>query len=113
MPDNLIPKDESSFMSYRGQAIYISTFTRPNLTFAVNQLPQTKPSEVNDPDFKRHDQIFKRLKENQYELIYSNVNFETADIQVFSDASFTKNKDLSSQIGYIILLVDAKHNCSS
>ena len=89
MPDNLIPRDESSFMSYRGQAVYISTFTRPDLTFAVNQLPQTKPSETNDPDFKR-------LKENSYELMYGNVNFEIADIQVFSDASFTNNKDLSS-----------------
>ena len=99
-------------MFYRSQAVYISTYTRPDITFAVNQLVQTKPSEADYPDFKRLDQIFKRLKEKQYGLRYGHINLETAEIQVFSDASFGNNKDLLSQIEYMILWVDAKHNCS-
>ena len=92
-------------MSYRGQAVYINTCTHPEITFAVNQLTQTTPYEADDSDFKR-------LMENQYEVRYGNVDFETAEIQGFPDESFADNKGMSSQVDYKILLVDAKQNCS-
>ena len=112
MADDSLPRDELSFMSYRGQSVYISICTRPDITYALKQLTRTKPSEADDPDFKRLDQIFKRLKENQYELRYGNVDLKTAEVLVFSNRSFANNKDLFSQNGYIILLLNEKHNCS-
>ncbi len=68
--------------------------------------------EAADPDFKRLDGIFSRLKADDFRLCYGSVNIDTAEIHVFADASFATNKDLSSQLGYVILLVDDKGNCS-
>ncbi len=45
-------------------------------------------------------------------MCYGNVNIDTAEIHVFADASFATNNDLSSQLGYVILLIDDKGNCS-
>ena len=78
-------------MSYLGQAVYISNCIRPHLTFAVNQLTQTKPAEDDDPDIER-------MKENKYELRYGNADLGTAETQVFSYASFAHNKDLSPRL---------------
>ncbi len=78
-----------------------------------NQLSQVKEVEAADPYFKRLDDIFSRLKADDFMLCYGNVDIDTAEIHVFADASFATNKDLSSQLGYVILLVDARASALS
>ena len=96
MPGTPITQDKASFMCHRGQAVSIRTCIRPDATFAVNQLTQTKPTDACGSDFERLERIFKRLKDKKYELRYGNVDLDTAEVHVFSDASFANNKDLSS-----------------
>ncbi len=78
----------------------------------MNQLSQIKYSEANEKDFKRLYDVFKRLRKEIYELKYRNVNSSTTEVQIHEDASFAHNKDLSSQLGYIILIVDRSGNRS-
>lgn len=40
-------------------------------------------------------------------LTFVNTDMETLRIVAFTDSSFANNKDLSSQIGYVIVLADA------
>ena len=56
--------------------------------------------------------MFKRLRGDPVQLLYGNVDLETAELHVFADASLATNVDLSSQLGYIVLLVDQDKNCS-
>ncbi len=79
MPKTRIPRNPELFLSFKDQAGYVTTCTRPDLTFYVNQLSQTKP-EVTETDFKRLDGIFEHLQTNEYELQFGNVNFNTAEI---------------------------------
>ena len=40
-------------------------------------------------------------------LKFVKLDINTLQLLVFTDASFTNNKDLSSQIGYVLILADA------
>lgn len=112
MPLQNIERSAASFMSHRGQAAYVSTCTRPDVTCAVNQLTQVVPDSADEHDFKRLDTVFKRMHDKNVELKYGNVSLENSKVHVYADASFATNKDLTSQLGYVILLVDDDHNCS-
>lgn len=112
MPETKIERSPESFMSHRGQAAYVSTCTRPDITCAINQLSQIKATEATEEDFKKLDNIFKKAKNENLKLKYGNVDLQSAEIHVFTDASFANNKDLSSQLGYVILIVDETGNCS-
>ena len=112
IPTERVPRTPESFMTNRGKASYLSSCTRPDIACAVNQLSQRKASEASESDFKRLDCVFKRLRGDPVQLQYGNVDLETAELHVFADASFATNIDLSSQLGYIVLLVDQDKNCS-
>ena len=112
IPTERVLRTPDSFMTNRGKASYLSSCTRPDIACAVNQLSQRKASEASESDFKRLDVVFKRLREDPTELVYGNVDLDTAELHVFADASFATNVDLSSQLGYIVLLVDQDKNCS-
>ena len=112
MPSHIIERRPESFASYRGEAAYVSTCSRPDVTCAVNQLSQVKATEATESHFKRLDNVFRRLKSDTYELQFGNVDLETAELHVFADASFACNKDFSSQLGYVVVIVDRDKNCS-
>lgn len=45
-------------------------------------------------------------------LTFVNTDMGTLRIVAFTDSSFANNKDLSSQIGYVIVLADAQNNAN-
>ncbi len=49
-------------MSHGGQAAYVRTCRRPDITCVVNQLSKTKHSLATESEFKRIDEIFSQLK---------------------------------------------------
>ena len=112
IPSERIERTPDSFVSNRGKASYLASCTRPDIACAVNQLSQRKADEATEEDFKRLDITLKRVREESVELLYGNVDLETAEVHVFADASFATNADLSSQLGYVVLLVDQDSNCS-
>ena len=112
MPDCKIERSPESYASHRGEAAYVSTCSRPDIACAISQLTQVKASDATEADYKRLDEVFRRLKYDSYELQYGHVDLKTAEVHVFADASFASNRDLTSQLGYVILLVDRNKNCS-
>lgn len=44
-------------------------------------------------------------------LRYGKLRYRTIPIRVYTDASFGTNDDLTSQLGYVVLLCDADNNC--
>ena len=112
IPSEKVERSPDSFMSNRGKASYLASCTRPDIACAVNQLSQRKADEATEEDFKRLDTALKQLREESVELLYGNVDLETAEVHVFADASFATNADLSSQLGYVVFLVDQDRNCS-
>ena len=78
----------------------------------MSQLSQRKAFDATEDDFKRLDIAFKRLCEQGVELLYGNVELATAEVLVYANASFATNIDLSSQPGYVVLLVDQDNSCS-
>ncbi len=64
------------------------------------------------------DEIFKRLRQDKFPLIYGNFGLNTAIVHVYAAASFSNNRDLSSQLVYVMLVADEKSifsfiSCSS
>ena len=112
VPESKIERSAESFMTNRGKAAYLTSCTRPDVACAVNQLSQVKASLATEEDFKRLDKVFQQLRNERVELLYGNVDLDTAEVFVFADAAFATNLDLSSQLGFIALLVDQDRNCS-
>ena len=48
-----------------------------------------------------------QIKNTNRGLKFVKLNINTLQLLVFTDASFANNKDLSSQIGYILILANA------
>ena len=48
-----------------------------------------------------------QIKNTNKGLKFIKLNINTLQLLIFTDASFANNKDLSSQIGYVIVLADA------
>jgi hypothetical protein len=45
-------------------------------------------------------------------MCFPQLDLSTLRVVVFADASFAQNEDFSSQVGYIVLLMDAEHQCA-
>jgi hypothetical protein len=53
-----------------------------------------------------------QLDNKNCRLTFIKLDIKTLWLAVFMDSSFANNKDHSSQIGYIIALVDGSNNCN-
>ena len=100
----LTPKDQ--YIAQRAKGAYIALVYQPEALFNLSFTTQAiNPKEV---DIR---ELNKRLSQ-QIQNLYRGLKFiileaKTLQLLVFIDASFTNNKDLSSQIGYIIILANA------
>ena len=110
------PKD-ASFKDYRKLRAKLAwlTHTRPDICCAVAlsaQLTEPKFNEDTRLHIKSLNAIVTHLHSNEPVLLkFPKLDMNTIWIQVYSDASFATNKDLSSQIGYIIFLADDFGKC--
>ena len=102
---NISPKEQ--YIAQRARGAYIASTCQPEASFDLSFAAQiTDPMEE---DIKR---LNKRL---QWQLDHQNrglrfikLDIESLQLLVFTDASFANNKDLSSQIGYLIVLSDGQ-----
>jgi hypothetical protein len=70
-------------------------------------------TEPDEKDIATLNKTIKWQKENASRgLTYVELDPSTLQLLVFTDASFANNKDLSSQIGYILVLVDTEGNAN-
>lgn len=90
-------------MQQRARGAYIATICQPKASFDLSAAAQHK-----DPKSDKRVLLNKRLKwqkENTArDLRYVPLNLTSMKLFVFVNASFANNKDLTSQIGYTIVL---------
>ncbi|KAA8494667.1 Retrovirus-related Pol polyprotein from transposon TNT 1-94 [Porphyridium purpureum] len=110
--DVLEAHDFSSLRSLRGKLSWLVNGTRADLNYLCAQLMQVTDVTY---DQTRVDELLKRVKKAMRHwdgsvLIRGLRGEDTTDralrIEVFADAAFANNQDLSSQLGYIVCVVN-------
>ena len=97
---------KEQYAAQRARGAYIASMCQPEASFDLSFAAQ-----VINPDKNNITALNKRLQW-QIDNPSRGLNFVKLDIKTlrlfaFTDASFANNKDLSSQIGYVLALVDA------
>ncbi|KAI1008166.1 hypothetical protein K3495_g77 [Podosphaera aphanis] len=105
-------KDASKheYVSQRARGAYIASVYQPQVSFGLSRAAQTTNPDNND--------ISKLTKSLKWQLENSSRGLKFLKligklrIITFTDSSFANNPDLSSQLGYLIVLADEHNNCN-
>ncbi|CDF36525.1 unnamed protein product [Chondrus crispus] len=106
---NPIPMDASiaRFRSYRSVLAWIG-YTRPDALCAINKAAQVTEKTFGTEKLKAFNCTVKHLKGTHSRcLTFFPLKKDSLHMRVYTDASFAGNDDLSSQLGFIILLCDS------
>lgn len=108
-----LPRDITfdAFVSARAGFAWLA-HSRPDLCCAINRAAQV----TKEMFCERHVSELNKAIEYAHNtkdlsLTYGPMDRETLHRRAYSDASFANNDDLSSQLGYIVLLCDGDNNC--
>lgn len=99
------------FASGRVQVSYAVTGSSPEVSFDNAQLSQTKSENCTAKDTAFLNKAIQKLN-NPAHLLYLPLDLPSTYIAGYSDASFPNNPDISSQIGFIVLLKDKYDHAS-
>lgn len=100
---NVTPKDQ--YVAQRARGAYIASVCQPESAFdlaSAAQVTNPKEEDVKTLNTRLQWQINNKLRG----LRFIHLNIDTLRLVVFTDASFANNRDLSSQIGFVITLAD-------
>ncbi|MEM1283154.1 MAG: reverse transcriptase domain-containing protein [Chlamydiota bacterium] len=114
--DRLSPISLSSsfeqFRSTRAQLTWV-VHTRPEICAVVNMMAQVTEKLFAVKYIKLLNKTINKLKESPDDGIkMQRLDRDSLYIKVYSDASFANNPNLSSQLGYIVLLCDKFERCN-
>lgn len=100
---------KTQYMKERARGAYIASLTQPEAAFALSRAAQTT-----EPTADSAAELNKCLKwqyDNQARgLYFPKINRDNLKLIIFVDASFANNDDMTSQIGYVILLANQVEN---
>ena len=100
------------FRSARAQTTWM-IHTRPDICCTLNMLAQVTEAKFNKKHVRLLNRTIKNLQSTSTQgLIYQKLDCESLHLKVYSDSSFANNEDLSSQLGYIVLLCDKSNKCN-
>jgi hypothetical protein len=107
--EGLDTKDQ--FVAQRARGAYISSVCQPEAAFDLSVAAQA--TDITADDMKALNRRIQWQIENASRGIrFAKLDKNTLQILVFSDASFANNRDLSSQMGYIIVLADSTNTAN-
>jgi hypothetical protein len=99
---------QKAYIQQRARGAYIASICQPEATFDLSIAAQHQ--EPSADDTKLLNKRLKWQKENLARgLTFVPMNIKQAKLFAFVDASFANNKDLSSQLGYVIILATEDH----
>lgn len=103
--DKTDPNRAQRYLEQRARGAYISSICQPEAAFDLSVAAQAQ--QPTDEDF---DKLNKRLEWQMHNLDRGlrmvPIDLTTAKLMIFTDGSFANNKDLSSQIGFLMMLVN-------
>jgi hypothetical protein len=102
---NLSTKEQ--YVAQRARGAYIASVCQPEAAYDLSIAAQaTQPIEK---DIKALNARLQWQIENEARgMRFVKLDQDSLQLLAFTDASFANNKDLSSQIGYVLVLADAK-----
>lgn len=96
------PFDQNLYRQAVGSLLYLSKCTRPDVTYAVNQVAKNMEKPTQE-DWMKVKRIFRYLKGTiDYALTYA--RGESNQAIGYSDASYAMNEDRKSTSGYVFLM---------
>lgn len=102
----------SDFRSLRHQLAWL-THTRPEIYCSVNMAAQVTEQKFTTDHIKAINKVVKHVKGHpSIVLKCSKLDVDSLRLKVYADSSFANNDDLSSQLGFIVLLVDKHDRCN-
>jgi hypothetical protein len=100
----LTPKDQ--YVAQRARGAYVASVCQPEASFDLSFAAQViNPAEEDARALNKR--LDWQIKNPGRGLKFVKLDVNTLQLLAFTDASFANNKDLSSQIGYVIVLSDA------
>jgi hypothetical protein len=99
------------YISQRALGAYVASMSQPEAAYDLSYAAQTTTPEKADIA-ALNKRLQWQLDNTDRGLRFVKIDLKTARLIVFADASFAGNKDLSSQIGYLIVLADEKNNAN-
>ena len=102
---------KDQYVAQRARGAYIATVCQPESSYDLSFAAQ-----VTDPQEADVKQLNKRIQwqiDNATRgLTFVPLDMSSLSLLVFTDASFANNKDLSSQIGFVIVLTDRNQSAN-
>lgn len=111
---SLEPKtiDREAFRSIRGQLLFISQSSRPDISYDVAQLCQIRYNEVKLTHITLLNKVVKHVQETKdMELRYEPLDLKSMKLYVFVDSGYNTNSDRTTQLGMGVFLVDDTKRC--
>jgi hypothetical protein len=102
---------KDQYVAQRARGAYVATVCQPEAAFDLSFAAQ-----VTDPQKENINYLNKRIQwqiDNPLRgLTFTPLDLESLSLVVFTDASFANNRDLSSQIGFVIVLTDRNQSAN-
>jgi len=109
-----IDADFAAFRSMRMKLAWLA-HTRADCMFEISQLAQVTIERFEGErtaSIRRLNKAIRYAVDNPLELRIPKLDMATLKVVGFADASFANNHDLSTQLGHIVFLCDAKGNAA-
>lgn len=106
-----LPMD-CTFAHFRScrQKLQWLTHTRPDISCGVNKITKVTEGSFQPYHITAMNKIIKHIHSfSSRGLLQQKLDHDSLHIRIYSDASFADNEDLSTQLGYIVLLCDNKN----
>ena len=95
-----------NYIAQRARGAYIATVSQPESAFGFSVAAQISGTPSDDQVKFLNKQLTWQLDHPDRGLRFVPLDLATLQVAVFTDSSFANNSDLSSQIGFVILIVD-------
>ena len=100
---------KDQYVAQRVRGAYIAIVSQSQAAFALSYAAQVTEPTYEDAEYLNRCLLW-QLKAK--DLTFVQLNMTTLRIVTFTDFSFVNNKDLFSQIEYVIVLTDAQNNAN-
>lgn len=97
----------ADYRSQRARGAYISTLCQPEAQYDLSVAAQQQ-NPTDEDVVTLNKRLQWQLENTERGLHFIPIDLTTAKLFVFVDGSFANNKDLSSQIGYMVVLANEK-----
>lgn len=105
----LTPKDQ--YIAQRARGAYIASMCQPEASFDLSFAAQAvNPTEIDAKALNKR--LEWQIANPKRGLKFVKLDVKTLQLVAFTDASFANLKDLSSQIGYVLVLMDGNNKAN-